>query len=256
MGKKVWLLVGCAMTVLVAAGLAGCATEGGAATASDGVQTINIGGQQEGIWVTGTGRVSAVPDVATLRLGIEAQDTSVTSAQAQAADAMDSVMSALTDNGVASKDIQTQYFSIYRATRWDSERQEEVTIGYRVSNMVSAKLRNMDRVGPIIDAAVRAGGDLTRINGIDFSVDDPSPYFEQAREEAMAEAKAMAQQMATLAGVRLGRPVYISVSGYQPPVPVYAPSVKVEAGIAAETPISPGETEISVSVQVTYSILD
>ena len=250
--KKSWLLaVGLAL-VLAIVGLAGCSP----ASTTGEIKGINISSQQEGIWVTGQGKVSVEPDIATLRLGIEAQEVSVAEAQIQAAEAMDEVMTALTENGVASKDIQTQYFSIRQVTKWNREKEEEVVIGYRVTNMVTAKIRDIDKVGTIIDAVAEVGGDLTRINNIGFSVDDPSAYYEEARQEAIAEAKAKAEQLAELAGVTLGKPTYISEGVSSPvyPRPVMY-EMAVEAAPMVETPISPGETEISLSVQICYAIL-
>ncbi len=163
-------------------------------------------------------------------------------------------MTALTENGVAKKDIQTQYFSIRRVTKWDRVREVETVIGYRVTNMVTAKIRDIDEAGTIIDAVAKAGGDLTRIDNISFSVDDPSDYYEEAREKAMAEAKAKAKQLAGLAGVTLGKPIYIT-EGTQGP-PIYQRGVFMEEamGAPAATPISPGELEISLTVQVVYAI--
>ena len=219
---------------------------------------VNMGNQQAGIWVTGEGKVTAVPDIATLRLGIEAQEATVAEAQTQAFEAMDRVMAALTDNGVADRDIQTQYFSIHKVTRWDETKNQEIVIGYRVSNMVTAKIRDIDKAGSIIDAVVKAGGDLTRIDSISFSIDDPSAYFGEAREKAMADAEAKAEQMASLAGVRLGKPTYISESGYLPP-PIYPRVAYEEVPMPAPAPpppISPGEMEITLTVQIAYAILD
>jgi len=219
---------------------------------------FNLGNQQAGIWVTGEGKVMAVPDIATLRLGIEAQEATVAEAQTQASEAMDRVMAALIDNEVADRDIQTQYFSIHKVTRWDETKNQEIVIGYRVTNMVTAKIRDIDKAGLIIDAVAVAGGDLTRIDSISFSIDDPSVYFGEAREEAMADAEAKAEQLASLAGVRLGKPTYISESGYLPP-PIY-PRVAYEGvpmpAPAPPPPISPGEMEISLTVQIAYAILD
>lgn len=246
--KKIWLLaLGLALTlVLAVVGLAACTPS------KTTVEAINLTSQQEGIWVTGQGKVTVVPDIATLQLGIEAQAATVAEAQAQASQAMDRVMTALTKNGVAKKDIQTQYFNITKITRWDDKNQREVIIGYRVTNIVTAKIRAIDKAGAIIDAVAEAGGNLTRIDNISFSIDDPTAYYGQAREKAMADAKAKAEQMAKLGGVTLGKPTYISESSYFPsPVPV-----KLREGASAvETPISPGETDITISVQIVYAIL-
>jgi len=251
--KKNWLLAVGLVLLLAIVGLAGCRPGGAVLTEIEG---ISISSQQEGISVTGQGKVMAVPDIVTLRLGIEAQEASVAEAQTQAAEAMDRVMTALTENGVAKKDIQTQYFSIRRVTRWDREREEEIVLGYRVTNMVTAKIRDMDKAGSIIDAVAEAGGDFTRIDSISFSVDDPSEYYDEAREKAMAEAKAKAKQLAGLAGVTLGKPTYIS-EGIRVP-PIYPRMYEMAAPAAApvpETAIIPGEMEISLSVQVVYAIL-
>jgi len=200
--RKEWLLAISLALVLVIVGLAGCSPGN---TVPVEIEGLNINNQQEGIWVSGRGVVAATPDIASLRLGVEVQAASVAVAQSQAAEAMDEIMDALTGNGVAEKDIQTQYFSIRQVTKWDRDKEEEVVVGYRVTNKVNAKIREIDKAGVIIDAVAAAGGDYTRIDSIDFSVDDPSAYYEEAREEAMANAKAKAEQLAKLADGRLGK---------------------------------------------------
>ncbi len=245
--RKSWLLaVGLtSLLVLGIIGLVGCTTVN--PTSYQG------SGQQQGIWVSGDGKVTVVPDIATLRLGIEAQETTVAQAQSRASDAMNKVMTAMTSNGVAKKDIQTQHFSIQKVTRWDQDKQQEVLIGYRVTNIVTAKIREIDKAGSIIDAVAEVGGDLTRIDSIDFSVDNPSAYYGQARDKAMTDAKAKAKQLAELGGVTLGKPTYIAESAQlPPPVPIRLGGAKMAA--TAETPISPGEMEITLSVQVVYEI--
>lgn len=246
--KRNLLMAIALILVLAVVGVCGCTA--GPTT----IGTVDFNSQQEGIWVSGEGEVTVTPDIATLWLGIEAQAETVAEAQTQAAEAMNSVMTALTDNGVDEKDIQTQYFSIYQDTRWDSIKDEEVVVGYRVTNMVTAKIREIDKIGAIIDAVAVAGGDYTRINNISFSVDDPTPYYEEARQEAMAAAKAKAEQLADLAGVTLGKPFYISEGTIYSPV-VYR-DVGMETVATVETPISPGEMELTLTVQVAYAILD
>ena len=250
MGKKNWLLAISLALVLAIVGLAGCNPGN---TVLGEIEGLNISNQQEGIWVSGQGVVTVTPDIATLRLGVEVQAATVAMAQSQAIEAMDEVMEALTDNGVAEKDIQTQYFSIRQITRWDQDDDEEVVIGYRVTNKVNAKIREIDEAGTVIDAVAAAGGDFIRIDSISFSVDDPSAYYEEAREEAMADAEAKAEQLAELAGGSLGKATYISESSQTPPI--YRQDIYEEAVPGAETPISPGEMEISLSVQVAYALL-
>jgi len=246
-------LIPCLIAVL-ALGAAGCTSipewEG-----SPGV--VPVAQQQNtGIWVTGQGEAMAVPDIAELRLGVEARADTVAEAQTQASEAMGKVVVALKDNGVAEKDIQTQRFSIYPVTRWISEKDEEEIIGYQVTNIVVAKLREMDKVGDIIDAVAEAGGDLTRIQGISFSVDDPTPYYEEARAKAVKDAKDKALQLADLADVKLGKPTYISEGAtYLPPVVRGLPEAEAVPMPAPETPIIPGELKITLTIQIAYAIV-
>jgi len=237
-----WLIL--FLVVVLAFGAAGCA---------QGVNLSVTQQQQTGIWVTGQGEVMAVPDIAALRLGVEVQADTVAEAQTQASAAMDKVQQALEDNGVAEKDIQTQRYSIYPITRWISGKDEEEIIGYGVTNIVVAKIRDVDEAGAIIDAVAEAGGDSTRIQDISFGVDDKTPYYEQARAKAVEDANNKATQLAELADVRLGKATYISEgAGY---LPVRADSYKVYPEAGGTTPISPGELKITVQVQMIYQIV-
>jgi len=260
--------------VLLTAGLFGCSSSNPADTtppvvppqtaptpAASPEVNVSLNNQVEGIWVSGTGKVAVSPDIAILRLGIETQEVTVSEAQVKASEAMDKVKTALTESGVADKDMQTQNFRIRQRTRWDDEQQQEVVIGYRVTNDVVAKIRDMEKIGDIIDAVVVAGGDYTRIDDLGFSVDDPSIYYDEAREKAMAEAKAKAEKIAGLAGMKLGEPTYINEStttpylggmGYEMAVPAPAPALAPI--IVGAPPISPGEIEVRVNMQIAYSI--
>jgi uncharacterized protein YggE len=248
--KGLVIIIGIALA-LVTIGAVGC--EGYFGSGETGIAS-NISSQQDiGIWVTGEGEVTVVPDVAILSLGVEAQAATVAEAQQQAAEAMDAVMNVLDDGGIAEEDIQTQYYSIQPVWSWDDDKDQQILIGYRVTNTATVKVRDMDGVGSIIDAAVAAGGDYIRINGISFTVDEPEAYYEEIRGKAMADAKAKAQQLAELGGVKLGKPTYIAeYDGYTSPV-VYR-DVEVAEGASVTTDISPGEMEIQLTVQVVYSI--
>jgi uncharacterized protein YggE len=254
MNRKWMVTIGAIVVLLAAvAGLAGCNSEG---TISGGTLEIKgiLNSQQEGIWVSGEGKVTAVPDVAILNLGVQAQAASVADAQSQAAEAMDKVMTALKDGGVTEKDIQTQSFNIQQLTRYDDKTQQQVVIGYQVNNTVTAKIRDVDNAGEVIDAAAAEGGDLTRINSIGFTVDDPKPFQEQARQQAVADAAAKAKQLADTAGVKLGKPLYITESSYLPG-PIYRDAtMSAEGAPKVTTPVSPGEMEITVNVQIAYEI--
>ena len=257
--KRKLVLVGvCLALVIGIVGVTGCSRtsypENGLKDLFDNAGII-VNQQTTGISVSGEGKVSAVPDVAILSLGVEVQKDTVLEARQQAAEAMEDVIDVLGDEGVAEKDITTQRFSIYPVTRWDSDTQEEILIGYRVTNMVTAKIREVDKAGIVIDEVAKAGGDYVRISDIDFTIDDPTAYYGEAREKAMADAKDKAERLAELAGVDLGKPIYISEStGYiSVPRTVYP----MEEAISVPTVITPivsGETEISLNVQVLFDI--
>lgn len=211
--------------------------------------------QSVGLWVNGEGRVKVTPDVVLLGLGVEVQKPSVAEAQRQAAESMDRVMKELKAKGVADKDIQTQQYSIYPVTRWDEKNSQEILIGYRVSNMVTVKIRKIADAGSIIDAVTAAAGNDVRINSINFSIDDPTSYQKQAREKAVADAMERAKQIASVSGIKLGKVLYVTETGYYAPVVRDYYSAKSAVGVPApETAISGGELEVSVSVQMVYNI--
>ncbi len=255
--KKNLIFIAAGLALVVSlVGASGCTWVPSPESGSTGVLPntgIILSQQNTGIWVTGEGKVTVTPDVAILNLGVEAQAATVAEAQRQAAEAMGAVIEELDAHDVAKKDIKTQHYSIYPVRRWDKDR--EILVGYRVTNTVMAKIRKVDDAGIIIDAVARAGGDYIRINGISFTVDDPSAYYDEAREKAVADAEDKAKQLADAADVKLGRPTYLSeVGGYIPIIREYPARAGIEGVPASPTPISPGETEISLTVQIVYSI--
>lgn len=250
---KIILAIGMVL-VLALAGLTGCSATGVAATDGQPVN-VSINGQQ-GIWVNGEGKVTVTPDIANISLGVSAQSAKVADAQAEAATAMDKIMSALKTAGIDSKDIQTQYFNIQPLMRYDNMTQQSTITGYQVSNVVTVKVRKVETTGSLIDSVTAAGGDNTRVNGVSFSVDEPSKYYEQARTLAMQDAKAKATQLASLSSVTLGKVTYITENSYSQPYPISAPMYKSmdSAGAVPTTSINPGQTDITLNVQVAYSI--
>lgn len=242
------------------------------------------GMQPSGIWVSGQGKVTAQPDLALLNAGVEATAPTVQEARSKAAGAMNRIMEALAARGIQKKDIQTRYFSIEPRYSWREvlrcpeeiiprlpegtppEKQpipprecmkhsEQILLGYRVSNQVTVKIRDFEILGQIIDEVAEAGGDLTRIQGIRFTIEDPAPLQAQAREKAVQDALAKAQQFAQLTGVGLGRLLYLTESGGGiPVVQTYAPKMRFEVEVPAPTPISGGELEVSVNIQAVFAI--
>ena len=277
------LLATLALAALFAFGwvtLAGAQGEG-----SDTENTSDSGVPYDGpsgIWVTGNGKVSGAPDIAVVSMGVESVEETAAAARANAARAMQSVMNALTRAGIADADIQTRHFNInprYQSVEIErcddnGERSEgeqagttEKTCytiwesrltGYSVSNQATVKIRNLDDVGTIIDQVTEAAGNLVRINGISFNIEDPQPLRDEARGDAVADMKRKAEMLAELSGVKLGRLVYLSEgAAYSPPQPLYG---RAEAAFAMadsyETSISPGELDISVTVQGVFLIAE
>jgi uncharacterized protein len=252
MSNKLISVVGIVMAslVLLAVGAFGFSLSSDKAdTGSDIVSQQNVG-----IWVTGTGEVTVVPDIAVVNLGVYVQMETLEAAQAQAAESMAAVMAVLESYNIDEKDIQTSNYSVSPVWTWD-DNSNRILVGYSVSNTVNVKVRNTDDTGSFIDDVVAAGGEYTVINGISFTVDDTEAYYTAARAEAIANAIAKATQIAELTGVTLGEPTYIvDNSGNYSPIyyyPTYDTAVK---GEGASTSISTGSVDISVSVQVVYDI--
>ncbi|OGO24712.1 MAG: hypothetical protein A2144_14270 [Chloroflexi bacterium RBG_16_50_9] len=255
MKKKLWLVTG-VLLIAITLVVSGCEGIPSPSPQTPGVTGLLPGSQQNtGIWVTGEGKVMVTPDVAVLTVGVEVQESTVTQAQNKASAAMNAVVPGLKANGVADKDIQTRQFSVYPVRNTNRDTGQEILVGYRVTNTVTAKIRQIYNTAAVIDAVVRAGGDFTRINSISFTLDDPAPYETQARKLAMADAQSRAKQLADSAGVKLGRPIYINESlGYYPPPIIQIATAAPVPGPAPSVPISAGEVQVTINVQTVYTI--
>jgi uncharacterized protein YggE len=207
--------------------------------------------QVQGISVSGTGEAFGAPDLALLDLGVSAQGKTVKEARDTAATAMTAVLDALKDDGVAEEDVQTRQFSI--EPEYEYPDGEQVLTGFRVTNIVEAKVRDLDRLGEVVDDVAQAGGDVVQVQSLRFTVEEPDELRAQAREEAVADARARAEDLADLAGVKLGKPMSINESTAVPPTPFFAGADMAREAQAA-TPIEPGELEISVTVDVVFDI--
>ena len=217
------------------------------------IEVINRDKTEKTVRVSGTGSVAGEPDLVVLSIGVSVERDSVKQARAEAAEAMTGVIESLKASGLADIDIQTRHFSIHQ--RYDYSKGRREFRGYSVTNTVSAKIRDLDTVGNVIDDAAAAGGDLVEINSIQFTIEDPTTLKMQARVAAMQDAQAKAQTLATEGGVALGKPISISESGgYYPPGPFYADVAFAEDAAAIETPIQAGQLQITVSVNVIYEI--
>ena len=249
--NKAILAIGLLVFLALAALLVGVyGFNGGEASAQETITNTSA----TGIVVTGEGTVRAKPDVAKVQLGVETRNADLGEAQSENADRMDRIMKAVRGLGVEEKDIQTVRYNMYPEMTYQEGKAPRVT-GYVVTNVVVISVHDIEKTGDVLDKAVAAGSNISE--GISFTIDDPAALREQAREKAMADAEAKAKQLAELGGVSLGRPVSISESlgGYPPQPMMLDRAVAAEAaGEMPQTPISAGEMEISITVNVSYSI--
>lgn len=156
------------------------------------------------------------------------------------------VLRVLTEAGVDDEDVQTSNFSI--GPVYD-DRGEDV-IGYQVGNLLTVRLRDLDRAGKVVDDVARAGGDEVVVRGVSFGFDDTSDLVAQARKEAVRRARAQAEQLAGAAGVELVSVRRISESSAD-----YGPALEAtQDATASRVPIEPGAEELSVHVTVVYTI--
>jgi len=200
------------------------------------------------ISVSGTGSISVEPDTAVVNLGI--QGTAPTGAEAlgQVNTDATALTEALVAAGIAEDDIQTSGLSLYSTTGDDGS---SIT-GYNASLTVNVTVRDIEAVGPTIDAAQQAGGEGFTIGGVSFSFSDPESVLEQARIDALANARAKAEQYAAAAGVQLGTIVSISEGTSSPPI-LYA-AADMAAAPESGPPISPGQLDLTIDISVTFAI--
>jgi uncharacterized protein len=207
--------------------------------------------QVQGISVSGTGEASGAPDLALIELGVSTEGKTVKEARDAAATAMNAVSDAVKGDDVAEKDVQTRQFRIEPEYEYPDGTQE--LIGYRVTNIVEVKVRDLDRVGEVIDDVAAAGGDVVQIQGLSFTIEEPEELRAQAREEAMADARARAESLAELAGVKLGKPISVTESTGAPPTAFYE-AAPMARDVEEATPIQTGELEVSVTVDILFAI--
>ena len=219
-----------------------------------------VGYSYDAVQVAGYGKATGVPDVATLSLGVEVIDDTVAEARRRAAESLQEVKEALTKKGIAEADIGTSHFRI-RPDYDYSQEGGRTLIGYRVSNGLRVTVRDTvtdtDNVGPIIDAAVAAGGDDIVFNSLSFSFSDTSAMELQAREAAVADLAAKAGQLAEFAGRELGDLKLLTEGGGGGGGIFPEAAVLLAAGSAAfglDTPVTAGEGEVTVIVFGVYKL--
>lgn len=224
--------------------------------AARGIQTSSIAGFQEGIVVSGTGRVKVTPDIALFTVGVTTLADSSVGALDENARVMAMVLEAVRRGGVDDEDIQTQLVSVWPQFDYGREPSSEppAILGYRAENRIVVRVRDMDELGDLIDSSIEAGAN--QLYGVSFTVSDESSKklrkdvlslaVEDSREKAMIISEAIGAKGVKALGVVEG-------GSYSPPI--YRLDTAALEAKGSSTPISPGEQEVTASLTVTYEII-
>ena len=202
------------------------------------------------ITVPGTGRVSVEPDIVSLRLGVSIQRESAGQAREDAASTMSAIIDAILGQGVARRDVRTALVTLGPVTDY-SEGGPRI-VGYQLLNSVEVTLRDLEKAGALIDAALGAGA--STLDSLEFRLEDPAAAEEQARVLAVENARARAATIARASDIKLGKVVSVTESERGSgggPIP-YARAMAMEA--KADTPVEAGTQDISVAVTVTFAV--
>ncbi|MGH2600951.1 MAG: SIMPL domain-containing protein [Dehalococcoidia bacterium] len=204
--------------------------------------------------VSGQGTVSVRPDVAIVAMGAAVRRDNAQEAFDQANALAGSLTQFLRGQGVAERDITTRQFNLSPEFGRQEGDAPRPIVAWRAANLLSVKIRDFSTIGATIDGAIRILGSDAQLSGISFTIEDTDTVARQARDEAIANAKQRAEQMAEAAGVRLVRILSITETSAPPPrpVPVAAAPAVADRSVAAE--VAPGEQNITVTVEIVYEI--
>jgi len=200
------------------------------------------------ITVSASGKVSQVPDVARVSLGVSQTKPTVKAAREAAATRMTNIIAAMKALGVADADIQTVGLNLYPQYANGSSTK---IVGYTVGNQIQITVRDLDKADDVVDTATAKGA--TEVNGISFDIADPARALNDARVSAIAAAQASAAAMATAAHLSLGSVVSITDTSPASPI-MYGGALGRFAAADAATPIQPGSQDVSATVTVVFAI--
>ncbi len=202
--------------------------------------------------VSGMGTAKGSPDIATVNIGVMTRNDDPTKAVNENNGKMNAIMGAMKELGIETKDIQTTNFSIRAEQQYD-QKGKITNVTYVANNSVSITVRDLNKIGDVLGKSVSSGANS--IHGVNFSVSDPEKLQTQARDKAMANAKAKAEQMAKAAGTTIDKVMTISEVSYNtPPQPLALNAAAVRADAVESVPVSAGQFEVSVQVSVVYII--
>jgi uncharacterized protein YggE len=217
-------------------------------------QTPGYQGQRpSSITVAGTGESHGKPDFAQIQVGVVTEALTAAEALRKNNEAMSQLIVMIRKRGIEDRDLQTVQFNISPRYKYDKAQQETPRItGYQVTNDVHVKVRNLTTLGAFLDETVSLGANQVR--GISFGVAEPAQLMDEARKRAIADAERRARVYAEAAGLKLGKPIRIDEQAGGRPGPY--PMARMEAAAASAVPVAPGEQTFSVTVSVSYAIVD
>jgi len=203
--------------------------------------------------VSGNGTIYLTPDIAYIYIGVHTEDPTIATAVNNNNNQTQALVDALKNAGVAAVDLQTSNFSVYSTSQYDKVTGQSTGTAYAVDNTVYVTVRDLSKIGSLLNTAVGAGAN--NINSITFDVADKTAAMAQARQKAMTNASSLASELAQTAGVKLGEIQSVSYSDNSPIAYSYGMGGGGAAAAPnASVPIQPGLTQISVTVSVTYTL--
>ena len=202
--------------------------------------------------VSATGEVTRVPDIAIISAGVQTLQPTATAAIEENAARMERVRAALKRAGIEDRDIQTSSINLNPEYQYDQNRPPRLT-GYRATNTVNVKFRDLKRTGAILDALVAEGAN--QINGPSLTIDKPEAALDEARTKAIANGRARADLYASALGMRVVRLISVSEGGgYNVPPPMPMMAQMAERGAAADSKIDPGTQQLQVNVSMSFEL--
>lgn len=243
--RPVWMLVSLLLVGAIALGALGPA----GVAAQTATPTADAAGAT--ITVTGTGSVVMAPDAASVTIGVNIYASSLRRARADAADTMDAVIAAVKAQGIADKDVQTSDYSVGINQAYDNNGVPGEITGYTVSTHVTVIVRDLSKLGSLLDKTVAAGANS--IWGVNFFIADQTVAAKQARELAVQDAKEQAAQIAAAAGGTVGDILAITTSTGASGYPYYGGGQGGAGGIG--TPIVFGSATVTASVTITFAFV-
>lgn len=208
------------------------------------------GGTDDRIYVNGSATVTANPDIAQAQLGVQTFADSVAEAVAENNTRSAAIQAAMSAQGIAAKDMHTTGFNVYPQMDYEKDR-AGVVVGYWATNTLNVRMRNLAKVGEVLQAGIEAGAN--NVSGLYFSLEDPDSLLQEARVQAVADARQRAVALVEAAGAKLGKVLSIrETSPWYGPVMARADFDKAEG--AASVPVQPGELEVTGQVEVVFAI--